>query len=350
LDGARAGDEHAAMADEIVERIEVFLSTRWGGEGAPGVRDYTPITGGYSRAMSRFRTKDGRGFVMRADPPPGQSILDTDRTREWTLLCALWESGQVPIPQPLWFDETGEELGSPAFISAQLEGDSLHVLANKGDEESNRAYVPDIAALAANLRHFDVSKLPDHIERPASWDAYIDGFIQTWRDAEAANAEHEPFLRSIAAWLEAHKPPPAPLTLVHGDFQGTNIFVESDTGTYHLLDWELARVGDPREDLGWWALAMGSQPPDLIAQNQDAFYTKYRELTGLSEDIVNPATVAYFTVLSSGPVFFNILKMTTRLAQGENMGMNVAYMTNAMPYMHSAWMAGMKTAGHWTKD
>jgi hypothetical protein len=95
---------------------------------------------------------------------------------------------------------------------------------------------------------------------------------------------------------------------------------------------------------------MGSQPPDLIAQNQDEFYTRYRELTGLSEDVVNPATVAYFTVLSSGPVFFNILKMTTRLARGENMGMNVAYMTNAMPYMHSAWMAGMKTSGHWTKD
>ena len=45
-----------------------------------------------------------RGYIVRADPPPGQSILDTDRTEEWDLLNALSDSGSVPLPKPLWFD------------------------------------------------------------------------------------------------------------------------------------------------------------------------------------------------------------------------------------------------------
>ena len=102
------------------------------------------------------------------------------------------------------------------------------------------------------------------------------------------------------------------------------------------------------------ALTLATSLESTIAgnfrENQEAFYAKYRELTGLNEEVVNPATVAYFTVLSSGPVFFNILRMTSRLSLGENMGMSVAYMTNAMPYMHSAWIASMRVAGHWNPE
>ena len=114
-------------------------------------------------------------------------------------------------------------------------------------------------------------------------------------------------MRVVAAWLDANRPPEAPLTLVHGDLQAPNILLQEDTGDFHLLDWELSRIGDPREDLGWWALAGKSQPPDLIDANPDAFYARYREQTGLSEEIVNPATVAYFTVLGSLAVFDCVL-------------------------------------------
>jgi aminoglycoside phosphotransferase (APT) family kinase protein len=317
------------------------------------VVDYTPITGGYSRAMSRFWVEDAgarRGYVMRADPPPGQSILETDRAVEWNVLQAVHAQGGVRIPTPLWFDPDGSELGSPAFISENVEGDTLHVLANAGTEDTNRQYIDRLAGLIADVHRFDIDKLPADLERPASWDSYIDGCISAWREAEAVHVEREPFMRTVAAWLDAHRPPPAPLTLVHGDFQGPNIVVQRDTGEYHFVDWELAHVGDPREDLGWWTLAMGSQPPDLIAQNTEAFYSRYRELTGISPDIVNPATVAYFTVLSSFTVFNNLIKMTSRLARGEPMGTSVAYMTNAMPYMHSAWINSMRAAGHWTKE
>jgi aminoglycoside phosphotransferase (APT) family kinase protein len=340
------------VSDDAVARIEAFLSKR--SEAGPvTVRDYAPIVGGYSRAMSRFYAEDAsgrRGYVMRADPPPGQSILDTDRTVEWHVLQAVATDGSIEIPTPLWFDPDGSELGSPAFISEMIEGETLHVLANAGAPESNRQYTDRLANVIASVHRFEVSKLPDDLERPVSWDAYMDASIQQWRDYEAVHCEREPFMRVVAAWLDAHRPPAAPLTLVHGDYQGPNLVVERDSGQFHYVDWELAHVGDPREDLGWWTLAMGSQPPDLIAGDQDAYYRAYRRLTGLGDDIVNPQTVAYFTVFSSFMVFSNIAKMTSRLARGEQMGSSVAYMTNAMPYMHSAWIASMRAAGHWNPE
>ena len=137
---------------------------------------------------------------------------------------------------------------------------------------------------------------------------------------------------------------------MHGDFQGTNVLIEKGTGAFHMIDWELGHIGDPREDLGWWALAHLSQPPDIIAQNMDEFLKAYRAETGFTEAMVNPATVAYFTVLASAGVFFNLMKMTSRIAAGEKAGSSAAYMTNAMPFIHNTWINSMRAAGGWTKE
>src|SRR4029077_10049437 len=54
-------------------------------------------------------------------------------------------------------------------------------------------------------------------------------------------------------WLDAHTPTGAAVrasALVHGDFRNGNIIVGPD-GIVAVLDWELAHLGDPIEDLGW---------------------------------------------------------------------------------------------------
>lgn len=52
-------------------------------------------------------------------------------------------------------------------------------------------------------------------------------------------------------WLRDHDPgPAAETTLVHGDFRNGNLIIGAD-GVRAVLDWELAHLGDPMEDLGW---------------------------------------------------------------------------------------------------
>ena len=52
-------------------------------------------------------------------------------------------------------------------------------------------------------------------------------------------------------WLRANLPPePEKPLLVHGDFRNGNLIIGPD-GLRAVLDWEIAHLGDPIEDLGW---------------------------------------------------------------------------------------------------
>lgn len=51
-------------------------------------------------------------------------------------------------------------------------------------------------------------------------------------------------------WLAEHRRGDVRTCVVHGDFRVGNLMVD-DTGLRAVLDWELAHLGDPVEDLGW---------------------------------------------------------------------------------------------------
>jgi aminoglycoside phosphotransferase (APT) family kinase protein len=330
-------------ATEQTSRLEEFFRKRNEDPDSVKVTGYEPITGGYSRAMARVWVEDSKGqhgYIVRSDPPPGHSILDTDRTEEWALLTALHEAGHIPMPAPLWSDLEGKELGSPTIVVDMLDAPSLVALSRQTDESEYPSFAMRLSALAGRLHTFDTSKLPSHIEVPESWDSYIESRIQKWVDAEKANVWRNSIMRLIAAWLRANRPPPVPLTFVHGDFQIANVLVESD-GTFNLIDWELAHIGDPREDLGWAALASVTQPPDLLAPGGEEFFSQYRELTGLTEEQINPTIVDYFIVLSAVSVFVPVIEQLALVAKGDSTAMMVAYMSNAVAGMHDVMMNAM---------
>src|SRR4029077_7368683 len=51
-------------------------------------------------------------------------------------------------------------------------------------------------------------------------------------------------------------PRPAEPRLVHGDFRLGN-FIVDDAGLAAVIDWELAHLGDPAEDIGWLCIRSG---------------------------------------------------------------------------------------------
>jgi aminoglycoside phosphotransferase (APT) family kinase protein len=321
-------------------RLEEFFRRRSDDPATVKVTEFEVITGGYSRAMARVWIEDAagrRGYVVRSDPPPGQSIIDTDRAQEWAVLSALHESGTVPVPPPRWFDASGDELGSPAIVMDLIESESLLSKARREvTDEPDLAMADQLGATAAVVHTFDVTVLPDHLERPTSWDDYIDQRIQRWVDAEQAHVSSDPVMRYVASWLRDNKPPPVPFGLVHGDFQMANVLVDRN-GDYVLIDWELTHIGDPREDLGWGVLGLALQAPEVVLDD-DAFYSSYRERTGFTEEQVNPATVAFFTVLGAGNVFLSVMEQLAGVATGATTAMMVAYMSNAVVGMHNEFM------------
>jgi aminoglycoside phosphotransferase (APT) family kinase protein len=320
--------------------LEAFFRRRSDDPGAlQGVR-HERITGGYSRLMLRVWVQDGRterGYIVRADPPPGESIVESDRAAEWALLTALRAADSIPVPAAIWFDPTGEELGAPAIVSEMIDGPSLLSMAARAHPAERFAMAQPLAQLATRIHRFDLAALPPHLDRPASWDAYVESRIQLWIDAARRLPEPDPFMRAIARWLEANKPDPVPLGLVHGDFQPANVVVDPD-GAYHVIDWELAHIGDPREDLGWFTLCAINQPPSLIADDSRAFYLRYAELMGLPPSAVDPAAIAYFTILGSTDVFLRVADRLAMFARGDASSALLAYMADGQAAMQSVFM------------
>jgi hypothetical protein len=63
--------------------------------------------------------------------------------------------------------------------------------------------------------------------------------------------EPHPAFEIGLAWLSANEPARLDPVVVHGDFRLGNLLV-ADTGVTAVLDWELAHLGSPLEDLGWF--------------------------------------------------------------------------------------------------
>ena len=87
-------------------------------------------------------------------------------------------------------------------------------------------------------------------------------------------------------WLEQNRPPVGPLCIVHGDFRLGNIMVGPD-GLRAVLDWELAHIGDPMEDLGWLcvkAWRFGVRKPVAGLGEYDEFFEAYSRAANVAVD------------------------------------------------------------------
>lgn len=85
-------------------------------------------------------------------------------------------------------------------------------------------------------------------------------------------------------WLHEHRPDAAGerLALVHGDYRLGNVIVRQD-GLAAVLDWEIAHLGDPAEDLAWitlppWRFGRIDQPVAGLG-SREQFFEAY-EATG----------------------------------------------------------------------
>jgi aminoglycoside phosphotransferase (APT) family kinase protein len=329
-------------ADVMPGRLEAFLLDAEADATDISVTNFEPMTGGYSRVMARFDLKwrragldETRCLVWRADPPPDRAGFHTVRRTEFDVLCCLSETSTLVVPKARYYCD-GAHLGAPSILMDFMPGTTL--FSHLRDHDDLPAATVTLANVAAAIHNFDSARLPRSVSRVADSDAYLGQRIAEWATTERSHPESDPFLRYVGAWLDAHRPPPVPLTLIHGDFQTANLLVTPDAA-WGVVDWEFARIGDPREDLGYFCGVASVAPPDLIAADPEAFCATYRERTGLTEDQVNPRTIRYFTILGMATVLGQILEQKASLSRGELHSIMGYYVSNAVSYAHMQQMA-----------
>jgi aminoglycoside phosphotransferase (APT) family kinase protein len=324
------------------DRLEAFLAGEEPDATDISVSNYEPMTGGYSRVMSRFDLKWRQGerdetcqLVCRSDPPPDRAGFHTVRRAEFDLLSFLARCATVAVPTPRYFCDGGR-LGAPSIVMDFIP--STPLLCHLRESDDLGAATLTLAEVAAAIHGVDTEDVPLSVARVTDSDAYLSERIAAWASTERAHPESDPFLRYVGAWLEKHRPAPVPLTLIHGDFQSANLVVSSEGGWY-VVDWEFARIGDPREDLGYFCGVASVAPPDLIRADATAFCGRYRQLTGLTEDQLNPPIIRYFTILGMATILGQILDQKAALGRGEMHSIAGYYVSNAVSYSHMQQLA-----------
>jgi aminoglycoside phosphotransferase (APT) family kinase protein len=331
-------------ATQLRSSFEEFLRSRSGDPGAVHVTDVQALSGGWSRVMYAV-TVDDHGaetkYVYRSDPDAADIQIPTSRSDEWEVLTALAGLDSVLIPEPLWFDSDGTHFGRPAIVMAHVECESLLALARRAEPAAFPVMATRMAELLGSLHRVRPEQLPRLLGRYPDWDAYIDSRIARWLEAAPTGLAPDPFLRLVALWLDANRPEPVPLGLVHGDFHPANVIV-TGSDDYMAVDWELAHVGDPREDLGWVALAAEVQPPDLVGSDPDLFYTTYGKAADLPVEAVDEKTLLYFVVMGSTDCYLASLARLGRVSTGESRSIASAYMAKVSPGMARVIFNAMK--------
>ncbi|MGQ0630166.1 MAG: phosphotransferase family protein [Sporichthyaceae bacterium] len=175
------------------------------------------------------------------------SQVRTDPELEIRHLRGLAENG-VRAPRVWAADPAGRRFDGPAVLLSRLPGAGDAVAFLRADEATGRARTLDLALAAAQLHA--VSRGPaeaDEVPQLEQWGEQI----------RRTRLEPLPALDWLLGWLREHQQPPARTVVVHGDFRVGNVLYEGERITA-VLDWEMAHIGDPIEDLAWAYRALWS--------------------------------------------------------------------------------------------
>ena len=268
------------MIDELSIRLQTYLAPKL---AAPDlvVSDLARIPGGASRETYRFRAryaKDGksieRALILRRDP--AASLIETDRTTEFRAYRAFHELG-LPVPEPIALELDAAALERPFFIMEEITDCAVGSILAPDPYGPHREKVgqqfwsvlgriakPDPGEIG--LGDFDGAR-----DRTTCWSHELARWEKVIDEDES---EPQPIARAAIRWLRRNPPPPAQkISVVHGDYRTGNFLVDAKGDIRAILDWEMAHLGDPLEDLAWaldplWSHGDPAHPAGTVARDR----------------------------------------------------------------------------------
>jgi len=277
----------------------------------------TPANNGFSAETLMFdaswhATEGGQRqerFVAKV-APTGFQIFPEPRFAEQFRLLRILAGTQIPVPAVHWHEPDPAVLGAPFYVMSRVDGDvptdmpPYHtggwlVEASPAERESiwwsgvsvlTQVHGLDVADLGLDFVD-QVSFGPTGLrQRLAYYEHYLD-----W-----AYTGSVPVAQAALAWLGEHRPAEdQDPVLLWGDSRIGNI-IYSGGRPAAVLDWEMATLGQPEEDVAWFLLldrhhseGVGvARLPGFPAAAQTV--DRYQQLTGRTL-----AHMDYYEVLSA---------------------------------------------------
>jgi aminoglycoside phosphotransferase (APT) family kinase protein len=252
----------------LADQLSAYLGALW--KTPVEIEKLARIPGGASRETYRFDALvngERRGLILRRDPPA--SLIDTDRRIEFLAYQSFHPLG-IPTPQPIALDEDGGALERPFFLMSRVDGGRAPSAFAPKPYAPNEAKVGEqFFSILGRIAAADPAKLPIAKAAPSPtlnrcWSRELD----YWESELNRDEQHpDTIARAAIRRLRRHPPPPPKkLAVVHGDYRSGNFLVDAEGNILAIIDWEMAHIGDPLEDLGWALDPMwGHNEPGLVA-------------------------------------------------------------------------------------
>jgi aminoglycoside phosphotransferase (APT) family kinase protein len=242
----------AAAGEPLQTRLERYLSKVWAAEVK--VRDLARIPGGASRETYRFDAEvDGssRGLILRRDPTG--SLIDTDRHVEFLAYKSF--HGIVPVPEAMVLERDGDLLERPFFIMSRVDGGKVASVMMTEPYGAHAARIGnELFSILGRIARCAPQDLPIRqcFAMPAQ-DACWREALDAWQAVIERDERHpQPIVRAAMRRLRNNPPKPAQkISVVHGDYRSGNFLHDGAGRILAVLDWEMAHLGDPLEDLAW---------------------------------------------------------------------------------------------------
>lgn len=253
------------------------------------------LTGGASQQTWSFDAKSAEGvlpLILRQAQTwstPQQESLPL--ALEAALIRRVGESG-IPVPRVYSVLEPDDGLGD-GFIMERVEGEALppRLLNDPGFTDVLPLLARQCGEILGRMHQISVDAFPYLRRAPAKIE--LARQLADYR----SHGIRRPVFELAFRWLQDHMPPhPGELVLVHGDFRNGN-FMIGPKGVQTVLDWELAHLGDPMEDLGWmcvnsWRFGKIDLPVGGFGTREELF-AGYESVSGIR---IDPERVKYWEV------------------------------------------------------
>lgn len=341
------------MVSVTPEALEAYLPDHLDADSV-AVEDVVQHSEGWSRDTFSFTatweangTENTRRFALRSESEGG--LLDTDLEKEFRVMEAVQET-DVPVPETYWYEENEHVVGAPFFVVGHVEGEPPNTWRGSDRERLAETWedggdLPEQFVDAAAAIH---SVSPDEVpflDRPDP-DELVDREIDHWASIyEEFDLRDEPVIDEAIRWFRDNPPEIRELTLVHGDFRIGNMLLEDEAITA-VLDWEMARVGDPHYDLGYSSMPylagkLIDKPTDLVCSllERDWYYDRYEAVTGRS---VDRYAVQYWEAFAIFAMITIVLTGLDRYNKGESDDVRQVWLQYPVPGLLEDMLAIMR--------
>lgn len=287
----------SAEADTFEARLQALAALlRPGGQRVTALRR---LSGGASQESWYFEVEAAgvaaQAMVLRrASEGSQQRAAGGIGLHVEAQLLRLAAAAGVPVPAVTLELQAAHGLGA-GFVMPHVAGETLgrKIVGDPGLSTARAALARQCGQALARIHRIERAALPPMREAAASVE------LAYYEARHRSHGRPKPVFELALKWLKAHDiGAPSRMSLVHGDFRNGNLIVDAQ-GLRAVLDWELAHVGDPMEDLGWvcvksWRFGRHDLPVGGFG-SREALFAGYREAGG----VVDAQRVHFWEVLGT---------------------------------------------------